>query len=48
MRVEAFKFRKFFHRLQRFLERGAVVFHQARAALELVHRQAAMGAAVAI
>ena len=48
MRVEAFKFRKFFHRLQRLLERRAVVFHHARAALELIHYQAATGAAVAI
>ena len=48
MRAEAFEFREFFHRLQRLLERGAIVFHHALAALELIHRQAATGVAVAI
>ena len=39
MRAEAFEFREFFHRLQRLLKRRAAVFHNARAALELIHRQ---------
>ena len=39
VRAEAFDLREFLHRLQRFLERGAVVFHHARASLELIHRQ---------
>jgi len=40
MRVQPFQFRKFFHGGQRFLERGAGVFDDAGAALELVHGQA--------
>ena len=48
MRAEAFEFREFFHRLQRLLQRRAIVFHHARAVLELIHRQAATGVAVAI
>jgi hypothetical protein len=48
LRAEAFEFRELFHRLQRLLERGAIVFHHARAALELIYRQVATGVAVAI
>ena len=48
MRAEAFEFRELLHRLQRLLERRAVVFHHTGAALELIHRQAATVATVAI
>ena len=48
MRAEAFESREFFHRLQRLLECRAIVFHHARAAQKLIHRQAATGAAVTI
>src|ERR1039458_7917645 len=40
MRAQSFQLREFLYGGQRFLERGAVVFHQAGAALELVHGQA--------
>ena len=43
MRIQTFHLRKFFHGRQRFFERGAVVFHHAGAALELVHGQAGKG-----
>ena len=38
MRAQAFKFREFFHRLQRLFQRGTVVFDNARAPLKQVHR----------
>ena len=41
MRAQAFQIRELLCRWQSFLERGAVVFHQAGTALELVHGQAA-------
>lgn len=39
MCIQAFQFRKFLHGGQCFFERGAGVFHHARAALELIHGQ---------
>ena len=41
MRAQTFQFREYFPGGQRLLERGSGVFDDARAALELVHRQAA-------
>ena len=43
MRPQPLRLRKFLHSFEGFLERGFVVFHDAGAALELVHGQAGEG-----
>src|SRR5882672_8421351 len=40
VRIQSLDFGKLPHRRQRFLERGAIVFHHTGAALKLVHGQA--------
>ena len=48
MRIKAFHFSKFLHAFQGLLERGAVVFNDACAALELINRQSGKGRAGAV